>query len=127
MNLLQLLFGKKGFKRLDTVSVDKITSDWQSVQTLMQGKSPSHLKQALISADRCLDHALKSVVAGETMGERLKNANTKFDRNLYDKIWKAHKIRNSLVHEAGYEPPYFMINDAVETFRKALGVLGIKL
>lgn len=57
-------------------------------------------RYALIEMDKILDHALiKTGMKGETMGERLKNANNIFDRNSYEKIWSAHKLRNSIVHD----------------------------
>jgi hypothetical protein len=85
------------------------------------------LKQALILADRSLDNVLKDVVAGNSMGERLKNAQNMFDRDTYNKIWEAHKVRNSLVHESGFEPPYFVIRQSVESLKKGLQAIGINL
>ncbi|HSX39528.1 MAG TPA: hypothetical protein VLI92_02975 [Candidatus Saccharimonadales bacterium] len=105
----------------------KIKAEWQNIDALLKQKSPSQLKQALISADKCLDNALRDVVAGETMGERLKNAKNKFDVITYNKIWEAHKVRNNLVHEAGYEPPYFVIQQAVDNLKNGLIVLGLRV
>jgi hypothetical protein len=61
------------------------------------------------------------------MGERLKMAKDTFDRDLYNKIWEAHKVRNNLVHEAGYEPPYYVLTDAIEKLRLAIVSLGVKV
>lgn len=101
-----------------------IQNDLRNVDTLMQGKSPSQLRQALITADKALDNALRDVVSGENMGERLKNAYTLFDKNLYNQIWSAHKMRNALVHESGYEPPHHMITVGVNNLKKGLKSLG---
>ena len=106
---------------------DSIRSDWAKIDELLRLKSPSQLRQALIAADRSLDHALKDIFEGEAMGERLKNAKDRFEKNMYNKIWEAHKIRNNLVHEAGYEPPYYMLTNAVETFRTALRSLNVRI
>lgn len=105
----------------------KIRMEWQNIQNLLKGKSPSQLRQALISADKCLDNALRDVVEGETMGERLKNAKNKFDPTTYNKIWEAHKVRNNLVHEAGYEPPYYVVTQAIDSLRNGLIVLGLRV
>ncbi len=106
---------------------DKIVDDWRNVEMLLNQKSPSQLKQALIMADRSLDNALKDIVDGNSMGERLKNAQNIFSYDVYNEIWEAHKVRNSLVHESGYEPPYFVVIQSVESFKKGLQSLGINL
>jgi len=106
---------------------DKIVDDWRNVEMLLNQKSPSQLKQALIMADRSLDNALKDIVDGNSMGERLKNAQNMFSYDVYNEIWEAHKVRNSLVHESGYEPPYFVVIQSVESFKKGLQSLGINL
>lgn len=104
---------------------DKIKSDFATIAVLLQGKQPSQLRQALITADKALDNALRDVVSGETMGERLKSAKGKYDDGLYSRLWSAHKMRNALVHEAGYEPPYHMILQGIEDLKAGLRVLGV--
>ncbi|HOD01444.1 MAG TPA: hypothetical protein PKH50_01845 [bacterium] len=125
---LNFLF-KKNLKNktISAVTRDKVSEDWKNVEMLLSQKSPSQLKQALILADRSLDNVLKDVVAGNSMGERLKNAQNMFDRDTYNKIWEAHKVRNSLVHESGFEPPYFVIRQSVESLKKGLQAIGINL
>jgi hypothetical protein len=127
---LDFLFGgDKTFLRgsVSAVTEEKIKKDWESVALLLAQKSPSQLRQALIVADRALDNALKDFIPGETMGERLKNAKDKFDWATYQKIWEAHKVRNNMVHEAGYEPQYYIVTEAVETLKQALISLGVRL
>ena len=104
-----------------------IQKDWANIKILLAGKQPSQLRQALITADKALDNALKDVVPGETMGERLKNAKDLFEWSDYDKLWKAHKMRNSVVHESGFEPPHHMVKNAVADLKKGLNILGVKL
>jgi len=117
--------GDGGFVTINTER--KIISDWEKIAGLMATRQPSSLRQALITADRTLDAALKDMVSGETMGERLKNAKTYFDRDTYNKIWEAHKVRNNLVHEADYEPPYHVVGNAVDTLKYALIKLRVRL
>lgn len=130
MGFFSFLFGKKfGYSRnyVSSVTAEKITRDWSEIDTLLKGKSPSQLKQALIIADKSVDNALRDVVAGDSMGERLKNAKDKFEYSQYDKLWKAHKVRNNMVHESGYNPPYYVVTEAIETFRTVLNILGVRL
>jgi len=129
MSLFDLLFGKPLFGRttVSRESEDRIRLDWEKIRQLQKVAGPSNLKQALITADRSLDTALKDIVPGENMGARLKEAKDKFDRDTYNKIWEAHKIRNNLVHESSYEPPYFLINNGIEDLRKGLSALGVNI
>ena len=61
---------------------------------------------------------------GETMGERLKFAHNLFDKNLYNEIWSAHKLRNTLVHEDS-EILSFQIENKILVFKRALKELNI--
>ena len=123
-----LFFKRKAPRNIITEETrNKIDSDWKNIQVLLSQRGPSQLRQALITADKCLDNALRDVVDGETMGERLKNSTEIFDKDTYNKIWEAHKVRNSLVHESGYEPPYFVITQSIENLKIGLQVLGINL
>ena len=115
---------RRGAVKPYTVKV--IESEWKNIKILLEGKKPSQLRQALIRADKTLDSALKDLVTGQTMGERLKNAPHMFDRSLYDKVWKAHKTRNALVHESGYEPPHHIISTSINNLKTALNSLGVK-
>lgn len=131
MGFFNIFFGTKSdntaYRVVSQDTMRKISEEWANVEILLKGKSPSQLRQALIVADKCLDAALKDIVPGETMGERLKNAISRFDRSAYGRIWDAHKLRNSLVHEAGFEPPYFMINEAVANLKEGLYKLGVRI
>ena len=125
---LKFLFNVKKSNRIISLQTrNNVERDWARVSELLDKKGPSQLREALITADRCLDSVLKDLIDGETMGERLKNSSNMFDRDLYNKIWEAHKVRNTLVHEAGYEPPYFVINQSVENLKQGLNSLGMSL
>ncbi|MFH1648569.1 MAG: hypothetical protein ABIA11_02475 [Patescibacteria group bacterium] len=127
MNLFTI-FGKKKLSRsISKNTEDLIQREWKQIDTLLSGKSPSQLRQALISADKTLDNALRDLFDGNTLGDRLKLSDKKFDRYLYDDIWKAHKLRNNLVHESGFELPHFVITEAIQTLRKALQTLGVRI
>jgi len=125
MNLLKFLFGVKDKKTVSPATRKMAKDVWSTVQTQVASKNPSSLKQAVVSCDKLLDAVLKDLVAGDTMGERLKNARDLFSGNdRYQKAWEAHKVRNSMVHEVNYDPPYYVCNDAVNNFNEALRDLG---
>lgn len=120
-------FGSDSAGFVTITTEKKIQSDWEKISNLISTRQPSAVRQALIIADRSLDAALKDMVAGETMGERLKTAKTYFDKDTYNKIWEAHKIRNNLVHESDYDPPYYVVGDAISTLKTALTKLRVRL
>lgn len=129
MGLFDLLFGnsdrKNSYVLQDTM--DLIRGEWEQIDIMISQGGPSQLRQALIKADKTLDNALRDIVDGEKMGERLKNAKDKYDYATYDRIWKAHKMRNSLVHESGFEPPYHVIELAIEDLRRGLNKIGVNV
>lgn len=74
-------------------------------------------------ADKLLDKALIEMgVSGKTMGERLKKSSTKFS-NL-NAVWRAHKVRNAIAHEAGFEVSFQQAKNALEIYKQALKDLG---
>ena len=129
MGFFDLLFGssKKSVGAMKADTREKIRRDWDSIKVLLQQKGPSQLRQALITADRSLDSALRDIVVGESMGERLKNGKDLFDWDLYQKIWEAHKLRNNLVHESNFEPPYFVVTEAIANLKKGVSSLGMDI
>ena len=129
MGFFDLLFGtqKKSLGSVRGETQEKIRLDWEKIKILLNQKGPSQLRQALITADKSLDNTLKDMVVGENMGERLKNAKDMFPWELYQKIWEAHKLRNNIVHESNFEPPYFMITEAIANIQKGLSTLGLKV
>jgi hypothetical protein len=130
MSLFSKLFGISSSGRNTGITAqtkELVTSEWEQIDILLSQKGPSQLRQGLIKADKSLDAILKDMVSGETMGERLKYARDNFEYSVYDRVWKAHKMRNSLVHDAGYEPPYHMVTGAIEDLRKAIKQIGVSV
>ena len=91
----------------------------------MSQGGPANYKQSILESDKVVDLVLKSKVSGETMAERLKNAKNLFQKETYDKLWLAHKIRNKMAHEADFEGLSSDANLAVKHFEKALKELKI--
>jgi len=110
------------------VSLNKkfIQTKWQEVENTFVLGGPSHFKSAIIEADKLVDHVLKSLgVPGETMGERMKNARSKFEGySDYENLWFAHKVRNNIAHESEHELNSAEAKKAIEYFEQALKSLG---
>ena len=131
-SLLNFIFGKKkkSSRRLSlsTADIGKIQDSWAQLEELVKIGNPSQLRQAAIKADNLLDFGLKRLTTGTTMGERLKDARPYFkDYAVYQALWEAHKVRNALVHEADYEPPHFVVKEAIGKFKRGLESLGANL
>ncbi len=117
-----LLFGiicrsKKGVsKRLD---VEFYRVKYMAIENQLKKGEPSTYHMPVIEADKLLDYALKERgYHGQTMSERMKNANGIFsDRNG---VWQAHKLRNRIVHEPDMKASYEETRHALNWFKKAL-------
>lgn len=107
---------------LDTSDISK---RWGDIETTVGLGGASHFASAIVSADKLVDHVLKlKGFNGETMGERLKSAQNSLSPRVYNGLWNAHKLRNSLVHEVHSEVMSFQVKEALGQFKDALIELG---
>lgn len=98
--------------------------NWQQVEGHLASSATYAL--AVSEADKILDAALQIKGSpGTSMGERLKNVETVFDKDLYQRIWDAHKLRNTLAHEVGVQVTEIQAREATSAFREALRHLGV--
>ena len=121
-NYLKLLWGKDvGELFAETPYVaKKITKIWDKVVKRLESKSESDSKLALIEADGILDGVLKRIgYDGETLGDRLKQLTSAHLSNL-DDVWKAHKIRNNIVHDPSYRLSLDEAKESLAIYEKAL-------
>jgi hypothetical protein len=77
-------------------------------------------------ADKLFDHyLLQTGLARSSMGERLKAARPRFSSyEIYDAVWKAHKLRNALAHDVGFDLVASQARQAVADFGRGLKDLG---
>lgn len=103
----------------------QIADRWATIQAMAAGGG-NGLRTAVSEADKLVDHVLRQQgLSGETMGERLKAARTRFsDRQVYDGLWRAHKLRNALAHEVGFDLVPSQAQEALSDFERALRTLG---
>lgn len=88
-------------------------------EELMSGDY-SAKKDCIIRFDTFLNKSLGAAgVKGGSVGDKLKNAQTLFDRDSYNNLWTAHKLRNRLVHENTVVTDKEM-RDAVKYFKLAI-------
>ena len=72
---------------------------WLHIESLIDSASASDWRTAIIEADIMLDDLLtKQGYTGESIGEKLKSADSAAFKTLQD-AWEAHKVRNQIAHE----------------------------
>jgi hypothetical protein len=121
----KLLFGGKSRSKYPPEKINRdpdfTRNRWREINELMRLGSPSNYARAVLEADKLLDHALKSLrVPGLTMGDRLKAAKNKFSPEGYDAAWRAHRVRNELVHNAEFQIMDYTARDVLKNYEKAI-------
>ena len=114
-----LLTGKRKY----TFNRELYQSRFLAIENKLNQESPATWTVVVIEGDKLLDKALVEMgVPGKTMGDRLKKSGDKFE-NL-NSVWRVHKLRNALAHEAGFEISYKQAFNALAIYKQALKDLG---
>lgn len=96
---------------------------WQQVESLLGG-GETHLRVALIDADKMLDYILKAMhMSGEDTGQRLKFLAHSRPELRY--IYEARRLRNKMVHEATFVANERELKRAVLLYKKIFRDLGV--
>lgn len=108
------------------LSQAQIAERWSVIQATAAGGG-NGLRTAVSEADKLFDQALRQQnLPGETMGDRLKAAKNRFSSySIYDAVWRAHKLRNSLAHEVGFDLVPSQAKEALSDFERGLKDLGV--
>jgi hypothetical protein len=109
------------------LSRSELATRWATIQTMAQTGGGNGLRQAVLEADKLFDQALRQAgLPGATMGDRLKAARSRFaaDRDTYDGLWRAHKLRNALAHEIAFDLVPSQAREALAGFERGLKDLG---
>ena len=123
-NLFRFTFSKP--KVLNGTDRDYIKSRWNHIDELVRLGGSSQLKQAVIESDKLLEFILRKLINDQqSLGDNLKQAKDLFPSySTYQQAWEAHKVRNALVHEAGYELPHYLAKQTIENFKMVFSALG---
>ncbi len=114
-----LLTGKRGY----TFNRENYQAKFLAIENGLVKESPATWKMTIIEADKLLDKALIEMgVPGKTMGDRLKRSGDKFEK--LNAVWRAHKLRNAIAHESGFEISYKQAFNALAIYKQALKDLG---
>jgi len=102
-----------------------INKSWQKILARLGKNDEANLRLALIEADNIFDDLLKQMrLPGESMADRLKYIDSSQVSNI-DEIWRAHKIRNVIVHNSDYPITKNEMEFGVGAYQKALKELEL--
>jgi hypothetical protein len=80
-----------------------INEQWSKVLNLINSTNEADWIKAIIEADKMLEDVVGTMkVDGNTLGERMKNIEAA-DFPVLQDAWDAHKVRNRIAHEPGYQ------------------------
>jgi len=97
---------------------------WEEIEKAADMRSEKGYKMAIIEADKLLDDAFKKLmIAGSTMGERMKVISYKYPN--IKKVWEAHIIRNKISHESNFRLYDSSARRALGIYKDALKEIGI--
>ncbi|MBQ2660725.1 hypothetical protein IJF93_01470 [Candidatus Saccharibacteria bacterium] len=114
-----LLTGKRGYH----FNVEAYQARFLAIENKLRQDSPTSYVATIIEGDKLLDKAMMEMgVPGKTMGDRLKRIGGRFT-NL-NAVWRAHKLRNAIAHEADLEISYKQAANALAIYKQALKDLG---
>lgn len=98
--------------------VHKKNPRWERIIELVNTETSSEWKVAVIEADKLLEEMINYLpIQGENLGDKMK----KIDRSDFltlDDAWEAHKVRNRIAHEPGFEISQHEARRVVGLFKK---------
>lgn len=95
--------GEKPEEKKFAFNTANFAAHWSGIEEKAREGTPQSLVLAVISADNLVDTALKQTgLEGEHMADRLQHF-TYDDFNQIENLWRAHKLRNELVHTPGFQ------------------------
>lgn len=101
-------------------SANKVDQEWGRIKQRLESGDEANFKIAVIEADKLIDDLLKSMnYPGESMGDRLKLIDQSKLSSIQE-LWNAHRVRNNIVHNAGFKLSYREAKAAIESYEKVL-------
>jgi len=103
-----------------------VQGKWQEIEVLISQQKSSAYKVAVMDADKLVDYVLKAKVGSDgNMSDRMKKSQKLFSNYAdYQNLWEAHKMRNSIAHDAEHEVYLVEVKKVISYFEKALRELG---
>lgn len=114
----KLLFSSK--PKFSTSEQQDIMYRITQIESSLDRASRSELRDSVVRADNIFAKVLQKYLNNqETLGNNLKKSSSLFEKEFYQDLWDAHKMRNEVVHgELEIDIEYAQY--AVSTFKKAI-------
>ncbi|MBI5220758.1 MAG: hypothetical protein HY978_02900 [Candidatus Liptonbacteria bacterium] len=114
-------------QRVVTLAQTKIGKQWQEITAKLKEGSPDNLRESVLTADQLVDNILKQIgYQGEHMADRLEKIGEGGFMSS-DRLWRAHRIRNEVLHSPDFELPRTLAERTIEdyaAFLREIKVLG---
>ncbi|MGC9599106.1 MAG: hypothetical protein ABSE18_01850 [Minisyncoccia bacterium] len=116
---------KRKAKKIFTLR-DAVTKEhWESIVRKFSLGTPEAARAAVIEADALADTVLKSMeIPGTHLADRLSNLEPEEVASL-DRVWRAHRTRNDLVHTPGFALTAKEAQKTLEDYEAFLKDLGV--
>ena len=103
----------------------QMVKKWEVISKKIDTTDDNAYKLAVIEADKFFDDILKKIgYKGKDMGERMKQITPAQMSNIGD-LWRAHKTRNSMVHDPDFKLNRSQAEEVVRIYEKALKELQV--
>lgn len=107
-------------KKTLTLRDELMKERWAAIVKKASEGAPDALKISVIDGDKLADDVLKQLgLAGEHMADRLEKLSSQELKSL-DRLWRAHRLRNNLVHTPGFQISISEARKAIEDYESFL-------
>lgn len=114
------LYPRRPAPRSTTLSRAVLREQWDAIKARFNDGTPEGRKLAIIEADKFVDYILKeSGFQGEHMADRLERL-APHNLRSFERVWRAHKIRNEIVHAVGYDISESLAKQALSDYEAFL-------
>lgn len=117
----KLIFGRATSAKFNHV---QLLAEFSRIEQLLESNDQIHAAQAVVRADSFLDGIFRQAGGrGASFADRLRSLESSFGKPLYQAIWDAHKLRNTIAHEH-VDVSVAGARVALQTYRRAASTLG---
>ncbi len=99
---------------------------WQTIARKFSSGTPDAAREAVVEADALVDAVLKNnlELPGEHLADRLASLESE-DVATLNRVWRAHRMRNDLVHTPGFTLSVEEAQNALDDYEAFLKEMGI--
>lgn len=102
----------------------KYARHWEEIQKKAPLNPPQSFTLAIVAADNLVGDALREMgLEGEHIADRLEKLNPREIKTL-NNLWRAHRVRNDLVHTTGFEIKQNEAKEVLNIFESFLKEIG---